>query len=193
MINENFVYLGLAIYICGALSYLIDTLKGKTKPNRVTFFFWAAAPLIAFAAEIKQGVGVQSLMTFIVGFNPLVILIASFVNKKAYWKLQKIDYSCGILAMLGLVLWWIIKDANIAIFFAIIADFIACIPTLVKINKFPETENNWLYIAAILNGLITLLTIQIWNFEHYAFPVYLVLSAGLIAGWIKWREISPIK
>ena len=99
MINENFVFLGLALSILGGLSYLIDTLKGKTKPNRVTWFFWAAAPLIAFVAEIQQGVGIQSLLTFIVGFNPLLIFIASFVNKKAYWELRKVDYFCGLLAV----------------------------------------------------------------------------------------------
>lgn len=53
MLNENFVILGAVIFAIGSLSYLIDTLKGKVKPNRVTFFLWALAPLIAFAAEVK--------------------------------------------------------------------------------------------------------------------------------------------
>lgn len=94
MLNENFVILGAVILAIGSLSYLIDTLKGKVKPNRVTFFLWALAPLIAFAAEIKQGVGIQSLMTFMVGFSPLLIFLASFVNKKAEWKLGSFDFIC---------------------------------------------------------------------------------------------------
>ncbi len=73
MINENFVILGVVIGFIGSLSYLLSTIKGKTKPNRVTWFLWAIAPLIAFAAEIKEGVGIQSLMTFSVGFGPLLI------------------------------------------------------------------------------------------------------------------------
>jgi len=46
--------------------------------------------LIAFKAQIKEGVGIhQALLTFMVGFIPLIIFIASFINKKAYWKIGK--------------------------------------------------------------------------------------------------------
>jgi hypothetical protein len=104
MLNENFVYIGAALSFLGALSYLIDTLKGKAQPNKVTWFVWALAPLVALWPTLQQGVGVQSLLTFMVGFNPLLIFLASFVNKKAYWKITKLDLTCGALSILGLVL-----------------------------------------------------------------------------------------
>ncbi len=83
MINANFVFVGVFFQSIGGLSYLIDTVRGKIKPNKVSWFMWSLAPLIAFAAEVKQGVGIQSLTTFIVGFVPLIIFIASFVNKRS--------------------------------------------------------------------------------------------------------------
>lgn len=39
MLDERFVYLGFALVFFGGLSYLIDTVKGKNKPNRVIWFF----------------------------------------------------------------------------------------------------------------------------------------------------------
>src|SRR4051812_25550094 len=81
MINQNFIILGAIIASIGSLSYLIDTIKGKVKPNRVSFLLWSLAPLIAFVAELRQGDGLQSLLTFEVGFLPLTIFIASFFNK----------------------------------------------------------------------------------------------------------------
>lgn len=95
MLHPNFVILGAIINFLGGLSYFIATLKGKVKPNRVTWFLWALAPLIAFSAEIGEGVGIQSLLTFMVGFNPLLIFFASFVNKKAEWRLGTLDYVMG--------------------------------------------------------------------------------------------------
>jgi hypothetical protein len=89
MLSQNFVVLGATIAVVGSLSYLIDTLRGKVKPNRVAYLLWSVAPLIAFFAEINQGVGLQSLMTFIVGFMPLIVFVASFFNKKAEWKLTR--------------------------------------------------------------------------------------------------------
>ena len=39
MLDPNFVIVGVVIGFLGGISYLVDTLKGKTKPNRVTWFF----------------------------------------------------------------------------------------------------------------------------------------------------------
>lgn len=55
MINENFIFVGAVLSLVGSLNYVINTLKGRTKPNRVTWFLWALAPLIAFSAEIQKG------------------------------------------------------------------------------------------------------------------------------------------
>lgn len=107
MIPEYFVYIGAVISFVGGLSYLKETLKGNTKPNKVSWFVWILAPFIALFATIRQGVGIQSLLTFMVGFNPLLIFLGSFVNKNAYWKVSKTDLACGALAILGLVLWQI--------------------------------------------------------------------------------------
>jgi hypothetical protein len=139
------------------LSYLIATLKGTSKPNRVTWFLWTLAAFIAFTAEVKQGVGLPALMTFMVAFNPLLIFIASFANKKAEWKLGRFDYGCGALALLGIALWMLTSDANLAIIFAILADGIAGIPTIVKAYRFPDTENYLVYLFGGINAAITLL------------------------------------
>lgn len=98
MLNENFVIVGGIIAASGTIKYIIEILKGKVKPNKVSFFLWSLAPFIAFAAEIKQGVGIQSLNTFWVGFFPLVTLIASFASRKSEWKLGAFDYLCGSLS-----------------------------------------------------------------------------------------------
>lgn len=98
MLNENFVILGVTIGAITSIKYIIDTVKGKVQPNRVTFLLWALAPMIALAAQIQQGVGIQALLTFALGFSPLLIFLASFVNKKAEWKLGPFDFICGSLS-----------------------------------------------------------------------------------------------
>lgn len=176
MLNPNFVLIGVLAQFLGGLSYLVDTVKGKIQPNRVSWFIWALAPLIAFAAEIKQGVGIQSLTTFIVGFVPLCIFIASFVNKKAHWELGKLDFICGILSILGLILWYITKIGNTAIFFSILADGLAYVPTIVKSYHHPESENINVYLLGLANPILALLTIRIWNFQTYGFPLYIFIA-----------------
>jgi hypothetical protein len=193
MLNENFIFLGAAIGFAGAASYILDVLKGKAKPNRVTWFLWALAPLIAFAAQIQEGVGLQAIMTFTVGFNPLLILLASFISRKAEWKLTKFDVVCGLLSLAGLSLWYFTGSGNIAILFGILADGFAGLPTIVKSYNNPETENYWGYLTAAINAGITLLIIKIWDFAHAAFPIYIISICILLTILIKFRLGKLIK
>ncbi len=187
MLNENFVIVGVVINILGALSYLVDTIKGKVKPNKVTFFLWALVPLIAFAAEISQGIGIQALMTFSVGFIPLVIFIASFFNKKAEWKIRRFDLICGAFSLLGLLLWLLTKVGNIAIVFSIIADGMAALPTIVKSYSYPETESGWPYITGSISATLTLLTIKFWTFANFGFPLYILIIDSIIFALVHFK------
>lgn len=175
MLPSYFVIIGTAIGSIGALWYLVETIKGNVKPNRVSFLLWSIAPLIAFAAEIQKGVGIQSLMTFSVGFLPLMIFLGSFINKKSEWKLTRFDLTCGAFSLLGLILWLVTKEGNIAILLSITADALAAVPTIVKSYHHPETEIGWLWLAAAIQGLLTTLTVVDWTLAHYGFPIYIFL------------------
>lgn len=185
MIDPHFVIVAAVFNVLGGLSYLIATLKGQVKPNRVTWFLWAVVPLIAFVAEIKQGVGLTSLMTFMVGFNPALIFCASFLNKKAEWKLSRFDIGCGALSVLGIVLWRITGTGNIAILMSILADGFAAIPTIVKAYKAPKTENYLVYLGGAISAVITLLTIKSWTLAFYGFPLYILFVTALMVFLIK--------
>lgn len=187
MLNQNFAILAAVIPFLGSISYFMYTLQGKVKPNKVTWFFWSLAPLIAFFAEVKEGVGVQSLMTFSVGFTPLLIFVASFVNKKSYWKIGRFDLACGILAFVGIILWQATKNGDMAIAFSILSDALAAFPTIVKSYREPETENYFAYLASVIGAGLTLLTISRWKFSDYGFPLYILLMASFIAALIRFK------
>ena len=184
MLDERFVFVGAAIGSLGSLSYLLATVRGRARPNRVTFFFWALAPLIAFAAELAEGVRIQSIMTLMVGVSPLAIFLTSFVNKEAAWRLTRFDVGCGVLALIGTLMWAATREGNVAILFSIAADGFAAIPTIVKAYYHPETENRWLFFASAINAGITLLTVREWTFAYYAFPAYILAVCLFIFGLV---------
>lgn len=187
MINENFVILGVIIEFLGGLKYVFETIKGNTKPNRVSWFLWALAPLVAFFAQLKQGVGIQALMVFVFGLNPLLVFISSFLNKKAYWKLGRFDLICGVISLLGLLFWYITKVGNIAILFSILADGLSTLPTIIKSYRYPETEDYFIYLASVIGAALTLLTITNWNFANFGFPLYILIVCLLLFILIKFK------
>ena len=89
----NFVHwlviLSVVISVSGSFAYIKDTLKGKSKPNRVSWFLWALAPFVATGAAIYSGADLwATVRIFTSGFLPLIVFIASFFNKQSYWKLN---------------------------------------------------------------------------------------------------------
>ncbi len=187
MLPSNFVIIGTLIGAIGSVAYFIDTVKGKIKPNRVSFFLWSLAPLIAFFAQLQQGVGLEALMTFSTGFLPLTIFFASFVNKQAEWKLTTFDLLCGVFSLLGLALWMITKEGNLAIIFSIAADGLAAIPTIVKAYKYPDTEIAWPWISTVVGVVLTLLTLTTITFANSGFILYILLVNLLIYVLVQFR------
>ncbi|HEY9713212.1 MAG TPA: hypothetical protein V6C72_07065 [Chroococcales cyanobacterium] len=193
MLDSKFVIIGALFNLFGSLGYAADTIKGKTRPNRVTWLLWALAPLIAVAAEVSEGVGWQSLMTFMVGFGPLLIFLASFVNKQSYWQISRLDIACGVLSVIALILWRMCGSADIAIWFSILADTLAGIPTLIKAYYEPETESVCAYRNGAISAAITLLTVKQWNFATFGFPAYILSTCTIFIFLISIRPKLALK
>jgi hypothetical protein len=190
VISVNWVYLGSAIGALGTAVYLRDTLRGTTKPNRVTWLLWAIAPLLATAVELDEGIGLRALPTFMIGFMPLLVFIGSFHNPGSVWKIRRIDYACGVLSVVGTLVWLFTRNGVLGISAAIAADFLAGIPTLMKSWTHPETETVHSYVGVVISMVIVLLTIDHWTFEVAAFPIFIV-CVGLVEVFLVGCEPGP--
>jgi hypothetical protein len=194
VISVDWVYLGSAIAALGTAVYLRDTLRGTTKPNRVTWLLWAVAPLLAAAVELNEGVGLRALPTFMIGFMPVLVFVASFHNPASVWKIRRIDYACGAMSVIGTAVWLITRNGVLAISAAIAADFLAGLPTVMKSWTHPETETVHSYVGAVISMVIVLLTIDHWTFDVAAFPLFIACMGSIevfLVGWEpgpRWRR-----
>lgn len=185
------VFVGAGVNMLGGASYIRDTFLGKVQPNRMTRVMWSIAPLIATAAGIASGAGWAVLPVFMSGFLPLLILMASFFNPKAYWKLGKMDYVCGVLSLLALILWGLSSNPSIAIVFAIMSDGIAWWPTMLKSWRRPETESAFAYATGMFGAMTAFSAIHEFNFTNIGFPLYLIVANALLVFAIKRDRFMP--
>ncbi len=193
MLDPHFAILGALITVGGSASYARDTLRGRTQPNRVTWILWTVAPLIAFAAELVQGVGLEALMTLAVGVGPLLVVIASYLDPRAYYRLTRFDGICAGLSVAALIAWGLTGTGNVAIMFSILADLFGLIPTLRKARRDPASESASAFVASGCGAAITLLTISIWTFANVGFVLYILVAdvtlSALILG--SRRRVGP--
>lgn len=174
MLPEYFAVIGAVIATAGGIYYLYDTITGKAKPNRITWLLWGLFPMIIFIAQRAQGVEGLSWVSFAAGAPALLIVIASFFNKNAYWKTNPLDYCLMAAAIVGLILWYITDEPNLAILFSLIADFFAGLPTMIKAAKHPETESWFAYAISAFGFTLSVLAISSFTFETSAFALYLL-------------------
>ena len=154
MLPENIVYLSLIATVIG-ISFLIrDILVGKTRPNLVSWFFWALAPLVGVFLQFKAGAGLSVLPVFLAGFTPVIIFLLALTRKNYYWKITLFDILCGIFSLIALIFYVLTRNTGISVAFAIASDGFAAIPTLIKSWKFPETETAVGYLPGIFNNIL---------------------------------------
>jgi hypothetical protein len=180
MLPEYCAIVGAMIGSLGGCYYLYETLIGRTQPNRITWLLWGIFPLVIFVAQRAQGVAEISWTSFVAGFMPLMIFTASFFNKKAYWKSQPRDYYLMGAATVGIILWAVTDNPNLALLFSLMADGLAGLPTLIKAYRHPESESWAAYAISTIGFGVSVLSVQTYNFENVTFSAYVFMLNGAL-------------
>jgi hypothetical protein len=190
VIDPRFVYVAVALSLVGAYGYIRDTLRGTTSPNRVTWSLWGVEGVLAFFVEIQQHVGLASLMTLMLGLVPCAVVVASFRNRHAVWKLGAFDAVCGAVSVGGLIFWAFVNEPTVALVSFVVADQMAALPTVRKSWLAPSTESPRLFFLGSMNCAITVLTLTTLTTAGVLFPGC-ILVTDLIVGLLIVSNVGP--
>ncbi len=187
------VIISAVVSVSGGMAYVRNTLKGTTKPNRVSWFLWALAPLIGVAAALSAHADIWvTSRPFIAGFMPLLVFAASFVNPQSYWKLTWFDAACGALSAAALIVWGAAHSPELAVLLAALGDGFAALPTIRKAWNFPETETGLTYALGIISVLLVLPATPKWDIQNSAFQIYLLVVNIILVFSIYRKRSWPV-
>jgi len=171
---QIFGYLAALLSIFAVLPYIRDILKGKTKPERASWFIWTVLGSIAFFSQLAKG-ATNSL--WMVGVSTLCVLIVSILSIKfgsgGFVKRDKISL---VIAAIGILLWFFTKEAAIALYITIFIDLIGSFLTVVKSYEDPESETISTWIIACISGIFAALSVGEWSFILLVYPLYIFLA-----------------
>jgi len=173
VLSPDFALLGGLLSIGGDVAYIRDTLGGRTLPNRVSWLLWGIATSLVGVAQIREGVDLQWLLSLGIGLGDFFVFAASFRGRHGVWELTAFDVACGIASAVGLLVWARTSNNSVALFSFILADALACIPTITKSWKAPHTETTSTYLFTMMAAIITLLTAKQWSSGAVAFPLWI--------------------
>lgn len=174
----------LAIF--AIVPYVKDIIRGKTKPNVVSWFTWSLLLIIATLAAFAAHQPRTALLSLgdLIGTATILILGLKFGRAKFSW----LDGICQIGALAGLLLWFIFNSPTIAIVATIFIDFIAAVPTLRHSWISPSEETWQTFFMLCIASIITLFSLDNLSFTGWAFPVYLLLINALIMSTVVLRN-----
>ena len=160
------------------IPYIVTTLQGTTKPNRVTWCIWTLQGWILTSTYYLSG-GEHNIWLPLAD-TVLVCVIAILSLRYGAAAYTKVDIFSVFGALVSILLWILLGSPLTALYFGIAVSLIGAVPTLVKTYRAPETENSlsWgIFSCAAIINLLALPTL--WAAENI-YPFYLLFINGAI-------------
>jgi hypothetical protein len=173
------------IALGGAVPYVIDTLRGRTRPNRATWTVYAVVGSLAVASSYAAGGRWSLLVGVAYAIGPVAILLASIRHGEGGW--QPLDRACLGLAALGLAGWAVSGDPRVGVVLHTLADAAGTVPTWRKAWRDPAHENRAAWTAYAVAALLNILAIASWSIGEAFYNGWLVLCCGSMAAilWLR--------
>jgi hypothetical protein len=154
--------------------YIKDILLKKSKPERASWLIWSILGSIAFFTQLSKG-ATDSL--WLTGAQTIGVVIVFLLSTKfGTGGLNKRDLISLVVAGLGLIVWFLTKDALYALIIVILVDGIGVYLTLYKAYKDPESETMMTWILAGLSGLFAIFAVGTLNYILLLYPIYIVIA-----------------
>ena len=170
--REAFALISAAIILVAAPPYIIDTIKGKTKPERMTWFIFGMLGVIAFVSQI--GLGASWSLVFSGLDTAASILVFGLALKYGAGGYTKNDIFALCVATVGAVTAIIVKEPVVSLFGVLLADLSGSILTLMKTYKEPESETTITWLMVGTASVFGVLAVGKMSFELLLYPIYLM-------------------
>lgn len=174
--------------IGGYIPYIISILRGKTQPNRATWFIWTIiGGLLAFSYIAE---GDQNSIWLPLGYflGPFITAILSLKYGYATW--TRLDTYCIVAAVISIIPWALSDNAIATLIINVIIDITGAIPTVVKTYREPHTEDLTAWMFFFVANTLQLFAISMWNLAAL-YPIYLFVLALTMVTFIIRGKILP--
>ncbi len=161
-IKSSLVFFITLLTIYCFLPYIIDTIRGKTKPHIYTWIIFTLTSSVAFLTNLYSGGGLASIPLGIVIL--LNIFIVSLSLKYGTKDIDIKDKMLMLFAIISLIIWYFFNNLFLSIIIATLVDVLGYIPTIRKVWSDPKSETQSFWFMIGLSQFLTIFTNKEYNF-----------------------------
>ncbi|QQR78975.1 MAG: hypothetical protein IPJ68_01745 [Candidatus Moraniibacteriota bacterium] len=156
-------------------------MRRETKPNIVSQALWTVIQTIAIIAQLQSGWSWSVVILVATTINTLTftILCLKGYGYKGYgW----IDGVCLFGAIGALLAWRVTGEPVTALVIAVCVNIFASLPTIVKVFRYPETENATAWLMMSVASILSIFSVTSVSVANLVFPVEFFIESTLIGG-----------
>jgi hypothetical protein len=181
-----FAIIGALLAVAGNVPYLRDMFNKRIQPHPYTWFVWSIVSGVTFVGQVVKGAGFA---TIAFGVSEIfTIFIFIFSLRYGFKKIPKNDTYFLVVALLGIIPWFIFRDPTWSVIIMVSIDIIAFIPTLKKTWQAPRSESPILYGSNSLRHSFALLALSSYNIATMLHSIAMIITNTLMTIFIIKRK-----
>lgn len=170
--------LAVVLALAGYAPYIAAVLRGRTRPNRASWWIFAlsagAGTASSWAAGARVTVGVPA--TFAV----CCVAVGLLAIRRGEGGLGRLDLSCLAVAAAALLAWWATGEPLLATAMLALADLAGTLPTVAKAWRDPAREHGGSWIVWMCANLCNLAQVRAPDPAELLYPGALTLAAAAV-------------
>jgi hypothetical protein len=160
--------------------YVLNCLRRKITPSVLSWFGWACLMGTSLVAQIMSK-GWQWSMTGIASSAVGCLVIAGVAWLSGNFSFRRIDLGFLVAGLACVGIYVVSDNPWLTTVFAIIADGLLGIPTIVKAYREPALERSAAWLLGVLSSTLALVICIHHDLIYMLFPAYLWLFNGMMA------------
>lgn len=179
-------FLTIAIGIYANYPYIVDILKGKTKPHLFTWIVFLIMDAIAFLVQIGDWAWPWAWGTLTAGLTWLVVLTLAI--KHGEKNITKSDTFAFIVALICIALYVFMENPTYSLYTVILISGLALYPTARKSYHKPSQETLSLYVLAWVRSLLSIIATINISFLTIGLPVFIIFANSIFISMVLIRR-----
>jgi hypothetical protein len=190
-IHIVYTILSTICLVAGAVPYVRDTAKGKTKPHAYSWLIWSLTMGIATVGAWYGGGGwgAVSMVVFTVVVALNFVLSLRFGTRD----ITRGDTIALLVALLAIALWVVLNNPLWSVLLATAIDVIGYVPTIRKTWRDPSSETPSAWLLSIIADIFALLALSTYNILTVTYlAVIIIVNMVVFFTAVMRRNIVPV-
>lgn len=182
--KDIFAIASLAVSLGANVPYIIETVQGKIKPERISWFLWTIlGGVYFFSAILDTGATLYTLGEVLAPVVVFAVALKYGVGGKSRFDLISLT-----VASIAFVLLFVLDGVLASLLLALFIDSIGVVLTIRKVRRDHTSESRIFWGLGVVSSTLALLSLESYVLVAYLFPTYVLVVSAYI-----WHEARPGK